>query len=1111
MVKPFAAVKMSIVLILMLSVVAGCGTGGLSDAPATGTTPGTTPTNGKGTITFTTVKASDPAISTTAISPDSPAILKATAKDSTGAVLAGKVITFSSKFDIRLSPASGTALTDATGTAAITIMVGATVGAATITASVSDDAGAVITNETGITVNLQAPPPVPAGVTATLAAQSQISLTWTASAGAAGYKIYKNGTLLGAVTTTSIVDGGLNPNTQYCYNIAATDLSGNESARSSTVCGTTGGSTGFVNLLTSSPQVGSDGLSTVTLTAIVKTANNVALKDKLVTFAADSGTLVVTRGTTDASGSATATLSAAADKSIRTIKVTATADSITSEASSVDVVGTTLQITGQTSLVLGTAAKLSLFLKDSAGQTIPYRAIALTSSLGNRFDKSTVSTSANGQAEVTYTAAVGGTDTVTASALGATTTQTVSVSSTDFTFTAPSPGAEVNIGGEPATPNIRIHYALSGIPQTGKTVIFSTTRGTLTTTKGATTFTANTDGSGDASAYLWSSTAGPAIITATIAGVGTIQAPVEFVATTAASISLQASPGTISTNNAGSTVEQSTIIAVLRDASGNLVKNKTVRFNLTDVSGGYIKQASDVTNSQGMASTTYISSISPSVKNGVRINATIDGSAATAFTTLTVASKPIYIVFGTGNTIENFSATQYRAPFSALVTDIAGNPQAGVTVTANLTPLTYLKGNYTGCSLPADTYWVWNPVVNGGTYLECVNEDNNPSYAAGNPDWLLNGILNSGGGQTEDINGDGVLTPGNVAEVNRTATTDANGFAQFYVVYAKQFANWVKVRIEGKIYSYGDQTLGTTQFYLPVLRDDVKCQITPPGSISPFGLGAPPNNVCTTGKPSDAKPPTGVVPMAISPTQIQVTWADAGAGVKAYRIYQDGIQIQDSVTRSIVSPGLRANATYCYAVSSLDSAGVESAKSDTVCTTTQSAGPPTPTGLTATGSGNPLKVTLAWSVSAGAQNYRIYRNGGVTPVLSVSAPAVTAVDSANLLPQTGYCYTISALDASGNESAQSSQVCTSTGLPAPAEITATLLTGPLIRLNWSAVAGAVSYRVYRDGVATALWAAGTAVTDTTVAANSRYCYTVVAVDVLSNESAESTRVCATTP
>ena len=876
--------------------------------------------------------------------------------------------------------------------------------------------------------------------------------------------------------------------------------------------GTTGGSTppvtsepaGFVNILTSSPQVGSDGLSTVTLTAIVKTANNVALKDKSVAFASNSGTLVVILGTTDASGSATATLSAAPDKSNRTITVTAKADSITS-TTSVDVVGTTLQITGQNSLVSGTSAKLSIFLKDSAGTKIPYLNITLTSSLGNSFDQDPVSTDVNGQAEVTYTATVGGTDTVTASALGAIATQTISVSTTDFTFTAPSSGTEINIGN---AQTVTIHYALSGVPQTGKTVNFSTTRGTITP------LSTVTDGSGNASAVLSSSTAGPATITAAITGTGTIQRPVEFVATTASSMSLQASPGTISTNTAGSTVEQSTIIAVLRDPSGNLVKNKTVRFSLTDVSGGYIKQASDVTNSQGMASTTYISSISPSFKDGVRIDASVDGSAATAFATLTVASKPIYVVFGTGNTIEKYSSTQYRAPFVALVTDIAGNPQAGVTVTANLTPVTYLKGRYTGCTSSSDKYWQWSPATtNNGTYLECVNEDNNPIFFGSHPEWLLNGFLDKEPVPsliTEDINGDGVLTPGNVAEVNRTATTDADGFAQFNVTYAKQFANWVNVKIEGRIYSYGNQTLGTTQFYLPVLRDDVACEVTPPGPISPFGLGAPPNNVCTKNIASETKAPTGVTATALSPTQIRISWT-AVAGASGYRVYKnfDPLPLKSVVSTSTVDSGLTADTTYCYAVSSLNASG-ESDKSSPVCAMTRLAGPSTPTGLTATGSaGPPPKVTLTWKTS-GAASYRIYRDGTlIAPTFAGSQATDTTVAA-----QTWYCYTISAVDASGLESDQSDPACTLTGvLPAtPQDLKATGSTAPAaptITLTWTTYAGAASYKIYRDGTLL-LTSAGSQAIDAPVAPLTWYCYAISAVDGSGNESARSESVCEAT-
>ena len=124
------------------------------------------------------------------------------------------------------------------------------------------------------------------------------------------------------------------------------------------------------------------------------------------------------------------------------------------------------------------------------------------------------------------------------------------------------------------------------------------------------------------------------------------------------------------------------------------------------------------------------------------------------------------------------------------------------------------------------------------------------------------------------------------------------------------------------------------------------------------------------------------------------------------------------------------------------------------------------------------------------------------PSLSVNAPALTALDTGQNLnppgldPQANYCYTISAESVSGNESEQSTQVCTATGgavLPTPTGLTATLLAGPQVRLNWNASAGAVGYRVYRDGSATQVSGVAT-VTDATVFPNTGYCYAVTSLD-----------------
>jgi len=86
------------------------------------------------------------------------------------------------------------------------------------------------------------PPTQPTKLTATAISASQINLSWTASTdnvGVADYIIYRNGTQLTTVTTTSFGDTGLNASTTYGYYVVAVDASGNKSLASATASATT--------------------------------------------------------------------------------------------------------------------------------------------------------------------------------------------------------------------------------------------------------------------------------------------------------------------------------------------------------------------------------------------------------------------------------------------------------------------------------------------------------------------------------------------------------------------------------------------------------------------------------------------------------------------------------------------------------------------------------------------------------------------------------------------------------------------------------------------------------------------------------------------------------
>ena len=93
----------------------------------------------------------------------------------------------------------------------------------------------------GLLADINSPTDV-TGLTASTLSASQIDLSWNSSTddiGIAGYKIYRDGTLIGRSDIATYTDTGLAAATQYCYTIAAYDAAGNESGPSIQDCETT--------------------------------------------------------------------------------------------------------------------------------------------------------------------------------------------------------------------------------------------------------------------------------------------------------------------------------------------------------------------------------------------------------------------------------------------------------------------------------------------------------------------------------------------------------------------------------------------------------------------------------------------------------------------------------------------------------------------------------------------------------------------------------------------------------------------------------------------------------------------------------------------------------
>src|SRR5262249_37669370 len=70
------------------------------------------------------------------------------------------------------------------------------------------------------------PPSVPTGLTATTVTDDAVALAWSASTddvAVAGYRVYRDGVLVGSTAATSFADTSLAPLTSYSYRVAAFD------------------------------------------------------------------------------------------------------------------------------------------------------------------------------------------------------------------------------------------------------------------------------------------------------------------------------------------------------------------------------------------------------------------------------------------------------------------------------------------------------------------------------------------------------------------------------------------------------------------------------------------------------------------------------------------------------------------------------------------------------------------------------------------------------------------------------------------------------------------------------------------------------------------------
>jgi len=447
-------------------------------------------------------------------------------------------------------------------------------------------------------------------------------------------------------------------------------------------CGGGGGSPGTITngatpskaasivLTSSAATIASSGAAgtEVTLTAIVKDANNATLANETVSFKTSSGNIAAASATTDATGTVTAKLNVQGDSSLRAITITASDGSVTSNTVTVNVVSATQTISLTTdsgtlpsSGAAGTEVTVTAVVRDASNSVLPNVPVTLSSDSGSLTNTSRT-TDATGK--VTEKLSTGGdpslrTIKLTASVPGApAATAIVTVVGTTLTINASS---TLSLG---ASADITVTLVDSaGNALFGKPVSFSTSNSSNSL---------SVKGGGQAV----TNPAGQLILTYQgNAGGGDAVTVKSLGASATAAINVNASSFAVAVQSAGGAAESTAniggcqIVAVSGAPSASVSVSSSLGYVYSDAACSSVLSTPLTTS--GGAATAYVNAGSPGVatltaaaSNGATVQGTVEFVAPlTSKATISLQSNPGTIASNTPGT------TTQQATLRAVVLD----------------------------------------------------------------------------------------------------------------------------------------------------------------------------------------------------------------------------------------------------------------------------------------------------------------------------------------------------------------------------------------------------------------------------------------------------------
>ena len=629
---------------------------------------------------------------------------------------------------------------------------------------------------------------------------------------------------------------------------------------------------GSFSLATDSYTVSSDNSDSSTITATVLDVNNAVLPGVTVTFSAAGGQLSASSVVTNADGEASVSFSSGtADRTNRNVLVTARVSGLADETITLTVTGSTLTMTTTASALLpdgSETATLTILAKDAGGQVVPGAAINLEQDTAGgtvqftenpNYDPVTNSggeshsgiTDQNGSFSTTVVGSAVGNVTITATGLGASANIITAVANAAdaFAITSPATGtAELSTGGE--TRDIVIHVPSTNVVSVSTTLgrLYDAACATPSGNPPAEQITVDPAGATDITVcFETGSNAGTATVTALDTGTGasdSITISIAAPCSQADSLVLQASPSSLQASD-DTTTRQATLTARLTTstATGNQpVRGCPVQFRIAGDatgSGETVSPAIGVTDASGTVTVTFTSGTAGSISSGIAIEAEAYqadyspfGTPITDTVNVVVTEDAGSVSFGRGTVVIDYNDSTYQLPMSVLVTNASGQTVEGATVTLKVWPRQFSTGYW------LDTGNGCVAVITG----DFDNEDANRNLRldAGEDvaiDEAVDGVDYSGDGDQNDIYpADGLLTPHNAdgGAVPQTVTTDANGVAEFNLLYLKGNSVWIVDEIVATTEVEGTEMRSVQALRLPAEAKQANDCLLPNSPFNPY-------------------------------------------------------------------------------------------------------------------------------------------------------------------------------------------------------------------------------------------------------------------------------------